>query len=295
MGQIDHFTYGWITPGLAYALSFLGALLGLICTARVRNTPTSAGRAGWLILAAWAIGGTGIWVMHFMAMLGFGVRGEDIRYDVSLTAASALIAVVVVGIGLFVVGWRAPAGPDADPAQRAARPRRARILVGGLVTGLGVNAMHYTGMAAMRLDGTVEYDRRLVLASVAIAVVAATVALWFTAVLQRTAAIVGAAMIMGVAVCGMHYTGMLAMSVHLHPAPGEPPGASAAALLIPIVLLVIFVVIGLIYSVLAAPTAEDRAAAASLSQLIADRQHHGQALRPVQGSSRGRGGRAPHR
>ena len=71
---------------------YQGSLLGLICTARVRNTPTSAGRAGWLILAAWAIGGTGIWVMHFMAMLGFGVRGEDIRYDVSLTAASALIA-----------------------------------------------------------------------------------------------------------------------------------------------------------------------------------------------------------
>jgi NO-binding membrane sensor protein with MHYT domain len=275
MGQIDHFTYGWITPGLAYALSFLGSLLGLVCTARVRRAPTLPGRAGWLILAAWAIGGTGIWVMHFMAMLGFGVSGEDIRYDVPITVASAVMAIVVVGIGLFIVGL--------------GRPRPWKIIVGGVFTGLGVVTMHYIGMAAMRLDGTVSYDRRLVAASVVIAVVAATVALWFTSVLQRTVVIVGAAMVMGVAVCGMHYTAMLAMSVHVHPAAGELSGASAPALVVPIVLLVIFVVIGLIYSVLAAPTEEDRAAVASL-RLIADRQSRAQAApAPAAGSFRRRG------
>jgi NO-binding membrane sensor protein with MHYT domain len=276
MGQIDHFTYGWITPGLAYALSFLGSLLGLVCTARVRRAPTLAGRAGWLILAAWAIGGTGIWVMHFMAMLGFGVSGEDIRYDIPITVASAVMAIVVVGIGLFIVGL--------------GRPRPWKIIVGGVFTGLGVVTMHYIGMAAMRLDGTVSYDRRLVAASVVIAVVAATVALWFTSVLQRTAVIVGAALVMGVAVCGMHYTAMLAMSVHVHPALGEPKGASAPALVVPIVLLVIFVVIGLIYSVLAAPTEEDRAAAASVDRLIADRQSRGQAPTPPAAGSFRRGG-----
>jgi NO-binding membrane sensor protein with MHYT domain len=258
MGHIDQITYGWITPGLAYALSFLGSLLGLVCTTRVRLAPTQAGRAGWLILAAWAIGGTGIWVMHFIAMLGFGVSGQSIRYDVPLTAASAVIAIVVVGIGLFIVGL--------------GRPTPLKIGAGGLFAGLGVAAMHYTGMAAMRLDGTVRYDRRLVAASIVIAVVAATVALWFTTVLRRTAFIVGAAMVMGVAVCGMHYTAMFAMSVHLHAAAGDPHGATAAALLVPIVLLVIFVVIGLIYSVLAAPTEEDRAAAASMDRLMAARR-----------------------
>ncbi|MBX6354246.1 MAG: signal protein [Micromonosporaceae bacterium] len=296
MGKIDHFTYGWITPALAYAMSFLGALLGLICTARVRTARTPGGRARWLILAAWAIGGTGIWVMHFMAMLGFGVSGQEIRYDVPLTTASAVIAIVVVGIGLFIVGWstsaearRGSLGPAAEPGPR--RPGLPRILLGGLVTGLGVAAMHYTGMAAMRLDGTIHYDPRLVAASIVIAGVAATVALWFTTMLQRTAYIVAAAMVMGVAVCGMHYTGMLAMSVHLHPAAGTPGGATAPALLIPIVLLVIFVVIGLIYSVLVAPTEEDRAASASFDQLIAGRrsQEQSRAQAPAAVSVRRRG------
>jgi NO-binding membrane sensor protein with MHYT domain len=274
MGQIHHFTYGLITPGLAFALSVLGSLLGLTCTARVRTAKTPGARAGWLILAAWAIGGTGIWVMHFMAMLGFGVTGADIRYDVPLTTASAVVAIVVVGAGLFVVGM--------------GRPTIVKILFGGLFTGLGVAAMHYMGMAAMHLNGQVDYDPMLVWASIAIAVVAATVALWFTSVLQRASVIVAAAVVMGVAVCGMHYTAMAAMSVHLHDASAEPPGATADALLVPIVLLVIFVVIGLIYSVLAAPTDEDRAGAAYVNKRIADRANAPVAAPPTPGSLRTR-------
>ncbi|HEU5110471.1 MAG TPA: MHYT domain-containing protein, partial [Micromonosporaceae bacterium] len=167
MAEIHHFTYGWITPTLAYALSVLGSVLGLTCAVHARRAPSSGSRAGWLTLAAFAIGGTGIWTMHFMAMLGFGVVGTDIRYDVIETAFSALVAIVVVGVGLFIVGM---GGPD--------RPAWWRILLGGLLAGLGVNAMHYMGMAAMRLNGAVTYDQTLVAASIVIAVVAATVALW---------------------------------------------------------------------------------------------------------------------
>ncbi len=75
--HVDHFSYGWLTPGLAYFLSVLGSLLGLVCTVRARAMIDNARRARWLVLAAWAIGGTGIWVMHFMAMIGFSV--PDIR------------------------------------------------------------------------------------------------------------------------------------------------------------------------------------------------------------------------
>jgi NO-binding membrane sensor protein with MHYT domain len=257
MAEINHFEYGWITPTLSYAISVLGSLLGLTCAVRVREAPTPAQRAWWLMLAAWAIGGTAIWTMHFMAMLGFSVDGSQIRYDVAITAASAVIAIVVVGIGLFIVGL--------------GRPTMMKIIFGGLFAGLGVAAMHYTGMAAMRLDAHVDYDPTRVGLSVLIAVVAATVALWLVVNVKGAAAIAGSALVMGVAVNGMHFTGMSAMSAHTQEEAGNPAGATASNLLVPIVLAVILVVIALIYAVMAAPTDDDRAGAAYLDARIADR------------------------
>jgi NO-binding membrane sensor protein with MHYT domain len=255
VAEVDHFTYGVVTPVLAYSLSVLGALLGLTCTARARVAATARRRAWFLLLAAWAIGGTGIWVMHFIAMLGFGVSGSEIRYDVPLTTASAVIAIGVVAVGLFTAG--------------SGRPHPVKILLGGAFAGLGVASMHYTGMAAMQVNGTVAYDDMLVAASVAIAVVAATVALWFTVTVRKPLAIIASALVMGVAVTGMHYTGMYAMEVHLH-ATGEPlPGSSVFGLIVPIIVLVILVVVALTYAVLAAPTDEDRAGAAYLDSRLA--------------------------
>jgi NO-binding membrane sensor protein with MHYT domain len=259
MAEIHHFTYGWITPVLAYALSVLGSVLGLTCAVHARRADSGAGRAGWLTLAAFAIGGTGIWTMHFMAMLGFGVVGTDIRYDVLETAFSAVVAIVVVGVGLFIVGMGG-----------TGRPAWWRILLGGLLAGLGVNAMHYMGMAAMRLNGVVTYDQALVAASIVIAVVAATVALWLCQTVRTGLAVFGAALVMGVAVNGMHFTGMRAMSVELG-TNQSIAGATASALIVPIVLAVIFVVVGLVYAVLAAPTEEDKAAAAFLDSRMANR------------------------
>jgi NO-binding membrane sensor protein with MHYT domain len=187
-------------------------------------------------MAAWALGGTGIWVMHFMAMLGFTVPGSPVRYDVMTTIASWVTAIVVVGIGLFIVGF----------GKRSA----LKVIAGGTFAGVGVAAMHYTGMAAMRLNGTVGYDRRLVAASVVIAVVAATVALWFTVTLRRGAAIGVAALIMGLAVNGMHFTGMAAMRVHLDDVPDPVSGVNALMFLGPIMLFVLLVVITLAYALL---------------------------------------------
>src|SRR3569833_1697492 len=73
VNQVHHFTYGWITPAFAFAMSVLGSLLGLVSTARARAATDRRRRAWLLVLAAWAIGGTGIWVVHFMAMIGFSV------------------------------------------------------------------------------------------------------------------------------------------------------------------------------------------------------------------------------
>jgi len=250
MAQINHFDHGWITPTVSYVLSVLGSLLGLICAVRLRSAPSTGWRVWWLSLAAVAIGGTGIWTMHFVAMLGFSVAGTPIRYDVGLTAASAIIAVVTVGLGLVV----ALLGEGA---------RRIRILIGGLLAGLGVAAMHYTGMAAMHLNGDVHYATGRVTESVIIAVVAASVALWLTLTVSKPIVIFASALVMGVAVNGMHFTGMSAMSVREEPAT-PLSGATASSLLIPIGVAVIFGVLGLAYALQAAPTEEDRAGAAYL-------------------------------
>ncbi|MET8277967.1 MHYT domain-containing protein [Micromonospora sp. NPDC005174] len=250
MADINHFEYGWITPALSYALSVLGSILGLVCAGRIRTARTAGQRAWWGLLSAWALGGTAIWAMHFMAMLGFAVDGTRIRYDVPLTAASTVIAVVAVGIGLAIVGTG-----QLNPV---------RLVAGGVFTGAGVAAMHYTGMAAMRLNGSLGYDTTRVVLSVVIAVVAATVALWLAMTVRRGLAIFGSALVMGVAVNGMHFTGMSALSVHLHERSGGVTGAGVSALLVPIVVAVIFGVVGLLYALLAAPTDDDLAATAYL-------------------------------
>jgi NO-binding membrane sensor protein with MHYT domain len=261
MAQIHHFEHGWITPAVSYTLSVLGSLLGLICASRVRTAHSAGWRTWWLALAAVAIGGTGIWSMHFVAMLGFSVSGMQIRYDVGVTALSAVLAIAAVGVGLFIVA-------------RGTKAVGVRFVVGGLFAGLGVAAMHFTGMFAMRLDGKIDYLTSRVVAAVIIAVVAATVALWLAMTVRKPSAIAASALVMGIAVNGMHFTGMSAMSVRPDAGAGigigadAPSGTSAGTLLIPIGLAVLFGVIGLVYALMAAPTDEDRAAAAYLASRL---------------------------
>jgi NO-binding membrane sensor protein with MHYT domain len=252
MAQIHHFDHGWITPTVSYVLSVLGSMLGLTSAIRLRSATTGGERAWWLILASLALGGTAIWSMHFVAMMGFSVVGTPIRYDVGLTAASAVIAVVAVGIGLSI----ALLGKGAQ---------NVRVLLGGVIAGLGVAAMHYTGMAAMRLNGDISYSTTRVGLSVGIAVVAAAVALWLAMTVQKPIVVFAAALVMGIAVNGMHFTGMSAMSVMEHAPDGALAGSTATGLLVPVGVAVLFGLIGMGYALAAAPTEEDRAAAAYLA------------------------------
>jgi NO-binding membrane sensor protein with MHYT domain len=208
MDEVHHFAHGWFNPAFAYAISFIGSLLGLYCTARARDARPGAIRSRWLVLAAVALGGGGVWLMHSTAMLGFAVVGSPIRYDLTLTVASLVMGVGAVGIGLFVVGY--------------GHPSLTRIVAGGAFTGLGVLAMHYTGMAGMRARGEIDYDPGLVAASALIAVGAATVALWFTVTIHGWRPILAASAIMGLAVCGMHYTGMAAVRFRIDPTAVAP-------------------------------------------------------------------------
>jgi NO-binding membrane sensor protein with MHYT domain len=244
MAEVHHFAYGWFNPVVAFLMAFLGSLLGLGCTARARASATRGRHARWLVLASFAIGGAAIWLMHFMAMLGFDVPGSPVRYDLVLTIASLFIAVLTVGIGIFIAGQRKRSAP--------------RILLGGVFTGAGVVAMHYTGMAAMHVAGTITYDPGLVGASVVIAVVAATTALWFTVSINGWKPILPAALIMGVAVCGMHYTAMAAMHVYLRDdSNGYVAGINPLLLIVPITLLTSAALICLTLNALQAMTEEE--------------------------------------
>ncbi|MFJ8163745.1 MHYT domain-containing protein [Streptomyces sp. NPDC096136] len=218
MGHLDHAAYGWLTPVLSYVMASIGAALGLRCTVRALAA-TGASRRNWLLTAASAIG-TGIWTMHFIAMLGFHVTGTEIHFNVPLTLLSLLVAVLVVGAGVFAVGY--------------GRDRGRALVLGGLTTGLGVASMHYLGMAALRLHGRIAYDPLTVGLSVAIAVVAATAALWAALNIRSPLAVAVASLVMGGAVSSMHYTGMMAVAVRVAPSDQALPGATALQFVFPL-------------------------------------------------------------
>jgi NO-binding membrane sensor protein with MHYT domain len=230
---VHNFSNGLLNPALAYVMSCVGSFLGLRCVTLARVYEGVA-RARWLSLAAVSIGATGIWAMHFIAMLGFTIPGQQILYSVPVTITSMLVAVAVVGVGLFIVGF-------GDGGW-------SRLLAGGVIIGVGVAAMHYLGMAAMSMQDSMSYNVPLVALSVLIAIVAGTAALWAGTRVSTMGVTIGAALIMGVAVSGMHYTGMAALHIDRGPTSSmavaavsgmsSVSGTAAAAFLIPLLLII---------------------------------------------------------
>jgi NO-binding membrane sensor protein with MHYT domain len=183
---------------LSYLISVLGSYTALQLAIAIPQARNRLAALGWVTGAAVALGGGAIWSMHFIAMNAADM-GMPASYDATLTLASLAMAIVASGIGLYVVG--------------RGEGSTAKLLISGVVTGLGVALMHYTGMAAMIMKATISYDNTLFYASLAIAVVAVNL----RGNLQRF----GSALVMGVAVCGMHYTAMVAVKMS--------PAAEAAA------------------------------------------------------------------
>lgn len=192
----NNFTYGPLTPVLGYLLSCLGVFLSLRCAAR-GLAGSGAGRSRWLVLAALSLGTTGIWVMHFTAMLGYSISGETIRYSVPVTLLSMVIAVAAAAVGLFVTGF--------------AGGGRIALLAGGAVTGAGIASVHYVDMAGMRMDPGMSDNRILLALTVVIAIAGATALLWAVPRLHGVWPTFGVALITGAVVSGLHYTGMAGM------------------------------------------------------------------------------------
>jgi NO-binding membrane sensor protein with MHYT domain len=276
MVHVNDLTYGPVTPVLGYVMSCLGCFLGLRCTSRARAM-RGAQRARWLLLAAVSIATTGIWVMHFVAMLGFTIPGQTITYNVPVTILSMVIAMIVVGVGLLIVGFGST-GP-------------VTLLLGGIVIGFGVASMHYIGMAAMRMPDVVHYNNAVVALSIVIAVVAGTAALWAGLRLTAVWSTLVASLIMGVAVSAMHYTGMAAMHVYGTQNPGMlagmQGGVSAQAFLLPLIIGISLLAFTLTVVISLSPTeAEIREDAALMARISGHHRHAPQPPAP-QAAQRG--------
>jgi NO-binding membrane sensor protein with MHYT domain len=190
------FDPGWVA--ISFIVSVIGAYTALWVAPSVAGR--RSGQVNWFnaTLSGLALGGVGIWSMHFLGMLAYDVP-LAVGYRVFELVVSLVAAVVVstLAIGYLsaqAFSWR-------------------RLLVAGPLAGLGVAVMHYLGMYGMRFGGYFDWSTLLVALSVLIAVVAATAALWLAFHTRGVAMRATAAVVMGVAVCTMHYTGMAAASV----------------------------------------------------------------------------------
>jgi NO-binding membrane sensor protein with MHYT domain len=154
----------------------------------------------WLVAAAITMGG-GIWSMHFVAMLAF-VMSTPMSYDIGLTTLSLAVAIFVTGGGFYVISRQ--------------KGSRLRLVLSGTFMGLGIAAMHYTGMAAMRGHAELSYDPLFVALSLIIAVGASTAALWLAFRTTDLGQKLAAAVVMGLAISGMHYTAMRAAIFTAH-------------------------------------------------------------------------------
>ncbi len=149
-------------------------------------------RRVWLAAAAITMGG-GIWSMHFVAMLAF-IMPTPMSYDIGLTTLSLVVAMFVTGGGFYVISRHSGS--------------LLRLVLSGIFMGLGIAAMHYTGMAAMREHVELSYDRIFVALSLIIAIGASTAALWLAFRTTDLGQKLIAAVVMGLAISGMHYTAM---------------------------------------------------------------------------------------
>ncbi len=208
-------------PGLvvlSYVVASLAAFTAVDFSQRLRES-RAEGRAtgGWLLGGAFAMG-AGIWCMHFVAMLAYRLP-IPVRYDLATTLLSLFFAIAISGFAIAM----------------ASRPTATlmRLLLAGTLLGAGIGLMHYTGMAAMRLDALVAYRPVPFAVSIVNAVVCSTVALWLVSYVghskRRFRLKLASALVMGAAICSMHYTGMYAtVCVAKSPAAAGPAAGLAA-------------------------------------------------------------------
>jgi diguanylate cyclase (GGDEF)-like protein/PAS domain S-box-containing protein len=180
---------------LAGALCFLASLTA---TQLIRRAKATSGRAHalWIVTAA-AATGCGIWATHFVAMLAYE-PGVPVGYDLGLTLLSLATAIVFTGIGV-VVAFHAPV--------------RGRVLIGGCLVGAGVMAMHYLGMTALQLPGTIVWAPDLLTAATVLGVVLSSAALALVVRRNDHYGTFGAACVLTLGIVALHFTAMGAVTI----------------------------------------------------------------------------------
>ena len=151
-------------------------------------------RLAWVFLTA-VCTGAGIWATHFVAMLAYN-PGHPTDYDPVLTIASLLIAAMTAAVGLGI-------------STRGGRPA---VAAGGAIVGAGIGLMHFTGMRALIIPGTIGWDPSLVLASLVVGIALASAALLAWHELDRRKALWIAPGLLTLAICGLHFTAMGAVT-----------------------------------------------------------------------------------
>jgi NO-binding membrane sensor protein with MHYT domain len=194
-GFFVDFTYNTGLVMLSIAVAMLGSFTGLVMTTGIRDAGSSEVKLR-IVLGALGIGG-GIWSMHFISMLAV-MLPIHLSYDVAETAASAVIAIIFTAMALAIVSSR--------------KFGSATLPVSALFLGCGIGGMHYLGMHAIRGGCTLLYSWVGVGISVAIAIHASSVALWFAFRQRGVLDTFLGAMVLGLAIASMHYSGMEATS-----------------------------------------------------------------------------------
>jgi diguanylate cyclase len=210
-------TYDLWLVALSLAVAALASYTVLDISARISLLGITRLRRVWLAGGAVAMG-LGIWSMHFVGMIAFSLP-IALGYDAVITGASLVIAIGVSYFALRIIAGRSMS--------------TRRLVVGGTLMGLGIASMHYAGMAAMRMQPGIEYDPVVFAASIAIAIGASIAALWIARNLSQVGQTklvqkrIAAALVMALAITGMHYTGMAAAHFPLGTICGAAKGVNS--------------------------------------------------------------------
>ncbi len=188
----------WIVA-LSIVVAISVSYAALMLSAQVARSTGLTARL-WLAGGATCLG-VGIWAMHFIGMMAFGLP-VPLAYDIGVTVLSLVIAIAAAAYALSIASAREISA--------------GRLLQSAVILGAGISAMHYVGMSAITMQPGVAYEPRLLFASIALAIAASYAALWLFFRLRHGSGVgvqiarASAATIMGAAICGMHYTGMAA-------------------------------------------------------------------------------------